>query len=133
MEMSISHRDRAEVSQEGDLWNAAKGYWSDPAEAMRLQACGDHRSTRDEGSYPHAAVDPTEAGGIGLRGVSQGEEYTDHLREVREHEVQVRKEGVLEQRVLSEHRRREQEGDPGVHPKPGRRGHHGRSTEFPGV
>lgn len=43
--MSISHRDRAEVSQEGDLWKAAEGYRSDPAEAMRLQACGDHRST----------------------------------------------------------------------------------------
>ena len=34
MEMSISHRDRTEVSEESDLWKIEEGYRSDIEKAM---------------------------------------------------------------------------------------------------
>ena len=93
----------------------------------------DHRSACDEKPHPYAAVDTAKAGGIGLRGAPQREEHIDDLREVREDEVQVRKEGILDKWLLYEHGRCEQEGSAGVHPEPRRRGHYSRSVELPGV
>ena len=57
MEMSIPHRDRAEVSKKSDIWKAEAGHRCDTEEAVRVQACGNHRSACDAGSYPHTTVD----------------------------------------------------------------------------
>ena len=79
MEMSISHRNRAEVSKKSDIWKAEAGHRCDTEEAVRVQACGNHRSACDAGSYTHAAVDTAEVERGRLHGISEREKHLNDI------------------------------------------------------
>ena len=80
MEMSISHRNRAEVSKKSDIWEAEAGHRCDTEEAVRVQACGNHRSACDAGSYTHAAVEYSAEVERGrLHGISEREKHLNDI------------------------------------------------------
>ena len=83
---------------------------------MRLQACGDNRSTRDARPYPYACVDTAQTCRSRFHGISQREEYTHDIRATCKPKIQIRKESVLGERIVCKYSRWKRSQDPQIHP-----------------
>ena len=87
--LSVSHRIRAEVPQERNLWAAGKRHRRNTADIVQAKECGntEGRGVRRSHTYAgeHSAVPECST----VHGISQGKEQLNDFRQACEFEVQV--------------------------------------------
>ena len=79
MEMSISHRVCAEISQTGGIWKVPARDWENDKASMRKKRCGDNPSECVSGPYPHAGEHTTEDERVTIYGNTKGQDELNDI------------------------------------------------------
>ena len=95
IQVSVSHSVRTKISQEGDIWRTEKGYRTDTQEVVRREEGGDNRGKCMSGSHTYAGEHTALFKYSTIHGISQGEKYTNDIRQTCKFEIQVWKSAFL--------------------------------------
>ena len=87
MGVQVSCSIHTKVPKENRLLGDARGHPRHYPRSMQVERRGDHWRESNAGSYPSAAVDPTEVFRVEFYGVSEGEKRDDDFRASHEFEV----------------------------------------------
>lgn len=77
--MSISHRIRTKISEDGDIWPNKTGHRGDIEETVPAEGYRNNRSESVPGPYPYADKHPAQVQCIADNGVFEREEQSDDI------------------------------------------------------
>ena len=100
MELQVSYRVCAEISEKSVLRWTQAGSTRDIKKTLRVERRGDHRGRSVSGSCAYSCIDPAQNERFGIYGISEKKECDDHISKMGKYEIRIPKPRILVQGIL---------------------------------